>query len=131
MASEQYQSNDPFVPLYDYQFMVLTTFRRSGVGVATTVWFAPANGKLYVTTSTTTGKLKRVRNNGRVVMAPSDRVGNVQGESIEGRAHEVSPEEYEQAQKALRGKYGEQFDAIISNPRVSAATRTYIEIEPL
>ncbi len=129
MAFEQQQGGDTFAPLYPHQFMVLTTFRKNGNAVPTTVWFAHDNGKLYVTTSANAGKLKRVHNNGHVLLAPSDRVGNVQGDSITAHAHEVSPEEHERAQNILRGKYGAQFDEILRNPRVPGNARTYIEIE--
>lgn len=129
MTFEQQQGSDPFAPLYSHQFMVLTTFRKSGVAVPTTVWFAHENGKLYVTTSTNAGKLKRIRNNGNVLLAPSDRVGNVLGDSIKGHAQEVSAQEHIHAQNVLRGKYGAQFDEIVNNPRVPMSARTYIEIQ--
>ncbi len=50
-----------FSALAGAQFMVLTTFRRDGRAAPTTVWFAQDGGVLYGTTSTNTGKAKRMR----------------------------------------------------------------------
>ena len=36
---------DSFAYLYPYEFVVLTTFRRDGREVPTTVWFTHDNGK--------------------------------------------------------------------------------------
>ena len=49
----------------------LTTFRKSGNEVPTPVWFVVLEGKLYVRTEASSGKVKRIRNNGRVEPAPS------------------------------------------------------------
>ena len=41
------------------RYMRLATFRRSGAEVATPVWFAAADGRLYVFTAEQSGKVKR------------------------------------------------------------------------
>jgi hypothetical protein len=50
LESPQHQgeTNDPFASLSPYEFVLLTTFRNSGVGVPTAMWFAHEHGKLYV-----------------------------------------------------------------------------------
>ena len=48
-----------FDALRGYQCMKLTSFRRSGPPVATTVWFAEVDGRLYVTTAVRSGKVTR------------------------------------------------------------------------
>ena len=53
-------------------YIVLETFRKSGEGVKTPVWVAAEDGKLYVWTVDNSGKVKRIRNNGRVRLAVSD-----------------------------------------------------------
>ncbi len=125
----QSQVNDPFSYLYPYEFLRLTTFRKSGAAVPTTVWFADDNGKLYITTQSTAGKIKRIRNNARVLLALCDRMGQtLLGKEIEARAHEVPLDAHDHAIHVLSGKYGAQFDAIMS--RVSASPqRTFIEVE--
>ncbi len=47
----------------------------NGTGVVTPVW-----GKLYVWTGADSWKVKRIRNNGRVRLVPSDARGNPEGE---------------------------------------------------
>ena len=129
MALDQSQAKDPFAYLAPQEFIVLTTYRKSGTAVPTTVWFAYDQGKIYITTGTTAGKIKRVRNNGHVQMTPSDRVGNLLGQpEVAGEAKEVqTSQERELARTVLEQKYGEQFQRIASQ---NAASRTYIIVEP-
>jgi uncharacterized protein len=121
------QSASPFTPLLSYQFISLTTFRKSGAAVPTTVWFAPDQENLYVTTGVTAGKLKRLRHTQHVVLTPCDARGTLLDEriQIEAVAHELPAGEHDRAVVALKRKYGEQFDAVTAN---SPVTRTYIEI---
>ncbi|HCI82085.1 MAG TPA: PPOX class F420-dependent oxidoreductase [Ktedonobacter sp.] len=122
--------NDSFANLYPSEFVVLTTLRKDGRAVPTTVWFTHNDGKIYITTSTTTGKIKRVRNNGRVYLAPSDRVGNVSGERVEGQAHEVPQSEHERVRQLFLAKYP-QFAAMTGAGGPRSGERTYIEVVPL
>jgi len=49
---------DSFAYLSPYEFVLLTTFRKNGVGVPTAMWFAHEHGKLYMVTGRTSGKIK-------------------------------------------------------------------------
>ena len=128
----QSHTGDPFAYLYPYEFALLTTFRKNGLAVPTTMWFAHNQGKLYMVTSATVGKIKRIRNNGRVLLAPCDVRGKVLGEQIEAYAHEVPPAQHEYANTLLASKYGEQYE--MSSTEESTADyeddETFIEIEP-
>ena len=122
------QSQDPFAYLQPHQFVVLTTYRKDGRAVPTTVWFAYDQGKIYITTGTNAGKMKRIRNNGHVEMTPSDRTGNLLGEpQVEGHARECTQEEYTHARAVLAQKYGEMFERIAGQ---RSSERTYIVVEP-
>jgi PPOX class probable F420-dependent enzyme len=124
------RTDDPFTHLYPHEFMRLTTFRRNGEAVPTTVWFAQQGGVLYVTTQATTGKARRIRINQRVLVAPSDRLGQaILGDEVEARAHELAPAEHERAREALRRKYGAQFEAMTAR-MLGNTQRTYLAIEP-
>ena len=128
MTTHNTQTADPFAFLAPHEFIVLTTYRKNGTAVPTTVWFAYDQGKLYITTSTTTGKIKRIRNNGNVKMTPSDRTGNLLGEAqVEGHAHESNAEESSHANAVLSKKYDAMFERITSE---HTAQRTYIVVEP-
>ncbi|MEO7123719.1 MAG: PPOX class F420-dependent oxidoreductase [Lacisediminihabitans sp.] len=70
-------STPALLDLGDEQFVSLTTFRKTGVRVATTVWIARDGDALLVTTPRGSGKVKRLRNNPRVELQPSSRMGTV------------------------------------------------------
>lgn len=59
-------------------FVALTTYRRTGEGVASPVWVAPdpgVTGRLWVTTPGGSGKVKRLAHTPRVSLTPCDRRG--------------------------------------------------------
>jgi len=110
--SPQHQGeiDDPFASLSRYEFVLLTTFRTSGVGVPTAMWFAHEHGKLYLVTGRATGKLKRIRTTSRVLVAPCDLMGNVLGPQIEAYAYELPVAQHAHANALLAKKYGEQYE---------------------
>jgi PPOX class probable F420-dependent enzyme len=90
-------------------YISLATFRRSGRAVLTPVWFATRDGKLYVFSEAKAGKMKRLRNDGRLRLAPCSVRGNVHGTWIEGSGRRVDdPEREARAYDALLAKYGWQ-----------------------
>jgi uncharacterized protein len=90
-------------------YLNLETFRKSGAGVPTPVWFAEQNGVLYVRTIDDSGKVKRVRNNGRARVTPCNARGEVKGEWVEARARIVEDAaEVDAANRLLTAKYGLQ-----------------------
>ncbi|MBU6360967.1 MAG: PPOX class F420-dependent oxidoreductase [Chloroflexi bacterium] len=64
----------------DQEFLSLETFRKNGIGVKTAIWFAQEGDMLYLWTRGNSGKVKRIRNNARVNIAPCKRFGEVTGE---------------------------------------------------
>jgi uncharacterized protein len=90
-------------------YLNLETFRKSGTGVPTPVWFAESRGVLYVRTIDGSGKVKRIHNNGRVRVAPCDARGGVLGDWLEAQAHLVSDRAtIEEVDRLLDRKYGFQ-----------------------
>lgn len=75
-----------FSQLVDEQYISLKTFRKSGEGVLTAVWFAQVDDQLYVTTGPESGKIKRIRHTPQIEIAPCTRVGEVTGEFISAHA---------------------------------------------
>lgn len=63
-----------------HKFLNLETVRKSGVTVATPVWFVEHDGKFYVRTVSDAGKVKRIRNNGQVRIMPCGQRGEPKGE---------------------------------------------------
>src|SRR3954466_5081414 len=87
------------------KYVSLTTFRKSGVGVVTPVWFAERDEKLYVKTRIDSGKSKRIRNNPSVRVAPCTIRGKIIGPEFVGGARIVPPEQYGPAKEAINSKY--------------------------
>ena len=87
-------------------YLNLETFKRSGLGVKTPVWFVQEGPSLYVRTGAESGKVKRVRNNGRVRVVVSDAMGAPRGEWVEGTARLVEAEEADRASRLAARKYG-------------------------
>jgi uncharacterized protein len=96
-------------PLPRSEYVSLTTFRRTGVPVATPVWAAPDGDSLVVWTRADSGKVKRLRHTTRVTVAPSDIRGRVQGPAVDGTAELLPPSEHPAARAALRRAYGLKF----------------------
>jgi PPOX class probable F420-dependent enzyme len=90
-------------------YISLETFRRSGRGVETPVWFAILGGKLYVVTDGTSAKVKRLRATKRIRVAPCNVRGTVTGDWREGTGRVVRDAALvERAHAALVEKYGWQ-----------------------
>ena len=70
-------SSDKFFLLFlaDEHFVSLTTFRKTGERVPTPVGIARDGEALLVTTPDGTGKVKRIRNNPRLELQSSGRMG--------------------------------------------------------
>jgi len=102
-----------FAPFAGQKYLNLETFRKDGTGVKTPVWFAPDpstslnsnDAKLYVYTIGVSGKVKRIRNNPHVRIAPCDVRGRVLGEWVEARAEIVTGEEDACGTQLLKKKY--------------------------
>jgi len=62
------------------KYINVTTFRKNGEEVPTPVWFVALEDKLYTFTGAMSGKVKRIRANGRAKVAPSD----VRGKPLAG-----------------------------------------------
>lgn len=129
-AAAQRTDSEAFAGLRRYQFAELTTFRKDGRAVATPVWFAPNQDKLYVMTPSTTGKLKRIRTNGHVLLAPCNQRGRVLGTAIalQARVLAVGSSDSALADAALARKYGFLYRVITFFQKLRKVERTFIEI---
>lgn len=87
------------------KYICLTTYRKSGIGVSTPVWFAERDGKLEVKTRIDSGKSKRIRNNPNVRVAPCTIRGKVIGPEFAGKARILSKAESKPANDAINRKY--------------------------
>jgi PPOX class probable F420-dependent enzyme len=88
------------------RYLSLETYRRTGQPVATPVWFVTDRGVVYVYTLAAAGKVKRIRNNPRVRIAPCDTRGRLKGTWLPATARIVEPREAAHAHRLLAAKYG-------------------------
>ena len=91
-----------FAALRGHSFMNLTTLRTSGTPVGTRVWFADEGGRLYITTASNSGKVKRLRHASRVRVEPCSAFGASRGPEVEAMARVLPPQEHARALAALR-----------------------------
>jgi PPOX class probable F420-dependent enzyme len=113
---EDTSSDSAFATLGDEEFLSLTTFRRSGERVSTPMWVARDGDALLMFTPTTSGKVKRLRNDPRVELRPCDRFGRVRDgvEAVAGVAEVLTDEaSLERATGLLREKYGLAYPVIM------------------
>ena len=114
--------------------MSLTTFRKSGVGVTTPVWFVDTGDRLVFTTDPQAGKIKRIRRNGRVTVAPCKFNGTLLGPVAEGQARLLTGPEFGAAKQAFRAKYGLQFRFFDRLERLRTKNHTgriFVEVRPV
>jgi uncharacterized protein len=97
---------DSFADLTGHKYIRLTTMRRSGQAVHTPVWFVAEAGRLYVRTSTDSGKVKRIRNNPRVLVAASNPMGKALSSPVRATTRILPSSEQEHVSRALLLKYG-------------------------
>src|SRR5579864_7217316 len=99
-----------FAALRDHKYISLETFKKSGEGVKTPVWFAadPSvdlsgdGALLYIYTIGNTGKVKRIRNNGHVKIAPCTIKGVPLGDPVDAKAEIVTGEVASKAMRLLK-----------------------------
>jgi PPOX class probable F420-dependent enzyme len=95
--------------LSDEKYIRVTTFKKDGTEVSTPTWVvALDDGKVGFYTSSTSGKAKRLKNNPKVVVQPSDGRGRArQGTSpLNGTAVVVTGPERDAIYDKVVAKYG-------------------------
>ena len=88
------------------QYINLETYRKTGVGVKTPIWFVEVNNELCFTTEPHSGKVKRMRNNPTVKIAPCKMDGTVTGEWYSGVIRFLQKDEVQAVDKVYSKKYG-------------------------
>jgi PPOX class probable F420-dependent enzyme len=102
-----------FAAFRDHKYLSLETFKKSGESVKTPVWFAADpttdldgdGARLYIYTIGNTGKVKRIRNNGHVKIAPCTIKGKLLGEWVNAGAEIVTGEVAASGMGLLNKKY--------------------------
>src|SRR5258708_7157885 len=87
------------------RYLSLASFRKDGTEVRTPVWFGESEHGVVVMTNPTLGKVKRMRRNPLVRVAPCTIRGVVTGEWRDGRVRFLEGGEAEAADQAIRRRY--------------------------
>lgn len=122
--------------LGDEKFVSLTTFRKSGVGVPTTVWVGRDGDSLVVTTPSGSGKVKRVRGDERIELQPSSRRGTVDTSAplVAGVAEVVEGSgAMDRLGEVMGAKYGLEYRLVMGIERLlrrGAPQRVMLRITP-
>ena len=90
---------------FEGKYVSLTTFRRDGTPVSTPVWFVVDNGSLLVETDGGSYKMKRIRRNDSVTVAPCNATGRVAGEAVAAHAAILPAVELPRVERLLHRKY--------------------------
>jgi uncharacterized protein len=130
VAGEEGQSGG-FDGLRGSKYALLVTFKRSGEPLPTPVWFGlDDDGRMYVRTERDAAKVKRVRNDAHVRVAPCDARGKPRGPLVEGRALVVAPGQEEHAERAIQSNYGLGRRVYEGTMGAASGPMVYIEVSP-
>ena len=111
-------------------YLSLTTFRKDGTPVATPVWASRDGDRLYVWTETDAGKVKRLRRDSRVLLAPCDSRGGLQGTPVEGTGVVLDrTADVDRLRSLHRAKYGLQFRLFDGFASVFRRARGHVVLE--
>ena len=96
--------------LANERYISLTTFKNDGTAVSTPVWVTSDDGRrLLVWSATKTWKVRRLRLDARVLVAPANFRGRERGQRLDGRARLIPDPGID---RLLRRKYGWQKRAL-------------------
>lgn len=134
MAMATAPAEADFANLGRHKHCQLVSFRRNGRAVPTPVWFAQVGGRLYVKTEYPSGKVRRIRRDGRVRVAPCSIGGRLRGPALAARARILPAGEEARAEDALRRRYGlgRRLFVICVEPffRLRGLAPIYLEVVP-
>ena len=122
-------SSPNLAPFAGQKYLNLESVKRDGTPVQTPVWFAEEQGVLYVYTLAKAGKVKRIRRNPRIRIAPCTMRGTVIGPWVEAEATIVDATTAAYGHTLRRHKYGwmkgigDVFSHLLHRERVVIAMR--------
>jgi len=125
----EYQMAGTGIQSLDKQsYLSLITFRKTGVAVPTPVWFAAENGRLYVYSAASAGKIKRIRNNKQVQVAPCTANGRVLGPYVDAKCRILPADEGARVNALLVRKYGVLKRIMDLSAWIFRSKRAFLEI---
>lgn len=99
----------------DEKYVALTTYKKDGSTKSLPVWITDfADGTIGFTTASSSYKIKRIANDNRVILQPSDAKGNVKDgtDAVTGTATVVTGDGFAKYEAMVKSKYGMQYRGI-------------------
>ncbi|MFF0186412.1 PPOX class F420-dependent oxidoreductase [Streptomyces sp. NPDC005244] len=88
------------------KYLLITSYRKNGTGVATPVWVVQDGPALGAWTTTDSWKVKRIRNRADVLVGSCDVRGRPTGEPVPATAEILGPADTARYRKLIARKYG-------------------------
>lgn len=101
-------------PVFTGKYLSITSFKRDGTGVATPVWFVQEDGRLLVHTDANSYKVKRIRRNPEVTVAPCTATGRLLADPVRARAELLPDAELSRVERLMARKY--RIDLVFIKP---------------
>jgi PPOX class probable F420-dependent enzyme len=110
--------------LFPGRYLSVTSFKRDGAGVATPVWFVSDGRRLFALTDLHSAKIRRIRRNPHVLIAPCRADGKLRSEPLPARAEVLTATpELERVQKLLMERYKLSYRIVMLIYRVGRRLR--------
>ncbi len=92
--------------LSESKYISISTTRKNGEKIATPVWVTREGDALYVITGADSGKVKRIRNNPHVEVAPCDARGRLKGDVVAGTVEILDADGTEEVRSRVSKRFG-------------------------
>jgi PPOX class probable F420-dependent enzyme len=127
----EHATTGTFDSLRGHKYCLVVTFKRDGSAVPTPVWFGLDDaGRLYFRTGAEVAKVKRIRRDPRVLVAPCTLRGKPRGPSVEGVARVLAVDDKEHAETSIQSNYGLGRRLYESGADGVGASEAYVVVEP-
>ena len=110
--------------LFPGRYLSVTSFKRDGTGVATPLWFVSDGERLFALTDLHSAKVRRMRHNPRVLVAPCGAGGKLRGEPLPARAEVLTEStDLERVRELLIGRYKISYRLVMLTYRLGRRLR--------
>ena len=110
--------------LFPGRYLSVTSFKRDGTGVATPVWFVSDGRQLLALTDLHSGKVRRLRRNPHVLVAPCRADGKLRSKPLPARAQVLTATpDLERVRKLLTERYRIAYPLVMLGYRLGRKLR--------
>jgi PPOX class probable F420-dependent enzyme len=110
--------------LFPGRYLSVTSFKRDGTAVATPVWFVSDGNRLLALTDLHSAKVRRIRRNPRVLVAPCRASGKLRSEAVPAHVELLTAiPDLERVQKLLSERYKLSYRVVMLFYRVGRRLR--------